>query len=45
MAKEWVAKHKNARGGDQEKAGKLAEEIAKCSLEVGLELAKAGDAE
>jgi hypothetical protein len=45
MAKQWVEKHKNARGGDQEKAGKLAEEIASCSLEVGLELAKAAEAE
>jgi len=45
MAQEWVEKHKNARGGDQEKAGKLAEEIANCSLDVGLELAKAGNAE
>lgn len=41
MAQEWVEKHKNARGGDQEKAAKLAEELTMCNLSVGLELAKA----
>jgi len=42
-AKEWAEKHKDARGGDQEKAAKLAGEIATCAPTVGLALAAAAE--
>ena len=41
MAVEWAETHKNARGGDQEKAKKLIEEMTTCNPMVALELAAA----
>lgn len=43
MAAAWTEEYKDARGGDQEKAEKLAGEIAACNLPVALELAKAAE--
>ena len=40
MAQEWVEKHKNARGGDQQKAEKLAMELMNCSLDVAMMLSE-----
>jgi hypothetical protein len=40
MAQEWVQKHAQARGGDQDKAQQLATDIAGCNLEVAMELTK-----
>lgn len=39
MAKEWREKHKNARGGDQEKAEQLTKEILGCNMGVAMALA------
>lgn len=44
MAREWVTKHKDARGGDAKKAEDLMQEILACNTGVGLELAKAVEA-
>lgn len=41
MVHEWVDKHKNARGGDQEKLTKIMEEMAGCNAMVALEFASA----
>lgn len=38
MAKSWNEKHKNARGGDQEKAEKLTMEILNCNMGVAMAL-------
>ena len=41
MAAEWVEKHKDATGGDQENAEQLMNEIVECNLSVALEISKA----
>ncbi len=42
MAREWATKHKDARGGDQEKAETLMKELLECDMTVAVELGKAG---
>ena len=39
MASDWVSKHKDARGGDQEKATTLIKELMECNMDVGFTLA------
>ena len=39
MVHEWAEKHKNARGGDQEKLNKLMEELVACDPMVAMEFA------
>ncbi len=43
MAKDWAEKHKNARGGDQEKAEKLTMEILGCNMGVAMALTAAAE--
>ena len=40
QAQEWVEKHKNARGGDQEKAEKLMMELLSCNMDVAMVMTK-----
>ncbi len=40
MAKDWATKHKDARGGDQEKAEKLMNELLECNVGVAMALAE-----
>lgn len=43
MAREWGSKHKNARGGDQEKAEQLMKDLLECDMTVALELGKGAE--
>jgi hypothetical protein len=40
MAREWVTKHKNARGADQQKVEQIMKELTECDLTVVLEIGK-----